>query len=76
MNQTDKTGSEAGALSDGAAALPDTSSFKEVVDETCNQLWDRRVRHSIRRIRELEDALATLELELDMMIRPAGQAGS
>ncbi|GHV76846.1 hypothetical protein AGMMS49942_16670 [Spirochaetia bacterium] len=45
-----------------AAVLPDTASFKEVVDETCNRLWDRRVR-------ELEDALKTLELELDLMIR-------
>jgi hypothetical protein len=65
MKQMDKTGGE-------AAILPDTSSFKEVVDETCNRLWDRRVQYSIRRIRELEDALRTLELELDLMIRPAG----
>ncbi|GHV78928.1 hypothetical protein AGMMS49944_07190 [Spirochaetia bacterium] len=52
-----------------AAVLPDTASFKEVVDETCNRLWDRRVQYSIRRIRELEDTLKTLELELDLMIR-------
>jgi hypothetical protein len=62
MNQMDKTGGE-------AAILPDASSFKAVVDETCNRLWDRRVQYSIRRIRELEDELKTLELELDLMIR-------
>ena len=52
-----------------AVILSDTSTFKEVVDEACNRLWDRRVRYSIRRIREMEDALKTLELELDLMIR-------
>ncbi|GHU61948.1 hypothetical protein FACS189445_4480 [Spirochaetia bacterium] len=72
MNQMDKAGGEAGALSEGAAVLPDTSSFKEVVDETCNRLWDRRVQYSIRRIRELEDTLKTLELELELMIKGEG----
>jgi hypothetical protein len=62
MNPMDNPCSEATVLSD-------KSSFKEVVDETCNRLWDRRVQFSIRRIRELEDMLKTLELELDMMIR-------
>jgi hypothetical protein len=52
-----------------AAVLSGKSSFKEVVDETCKRLWDRKVQFSIRRIRELEDRLKTLELELDMMIR-------
>jgi hypothetical protein len=56
-----------------AAVLSDKSSFKEVVDEACNRLWDRKVQFSIRRIRELEDRLKTLELELDMMIRDEAQ---
>jgi hypothetical protein len=56
-----------------AAVFSDKSSFKEVVDETCNRLWDRKVQFSIRRIRELEDRLKTLELELDMMIRDEPQ---
>ncbi|GHV28847.1 hypothetical protein AGMMS4952_13520 [Spirochaetia bacterium] len=62
MNRMDKSGGE-------AAVLPTISSFKEVVDETCNRLWDRRVQNSIRRIRELEDTLKTLELELDLMTK-------
>jgi hypothetical protein len=62
MSPTDNPHSE-------AAVLSDKSSFKEVVDDTCNRLWDRKVQFSIRRIRELEDMLKTLELELDMMIR-------
>jgi hypothetical protein len=62
MNPTDKPSGE-------AAILSDQSSFKEVVNETCNRLWDRRVQYSIRRIREMEDALKTLELELDLMIK-------
>jgi hypothetical protein len=62
MSPTDNPRSE-------AAVLSDKSSFKEVVDDTCNRLWDRKVQFSIRRIRELEDILKTLELELDMMIR-------
>jgi hypothetical protein len=56
-----------------AVVLSGTSSFKEVVDHTCNRLWDRKVQFSIRRIRELEDMLKTLELELDMMIRDEQQ---
>jgi hypothetical protein len=66
MNPTDNPRGE-------AAVLSDESSFKEVVDETCNRLWDRKVQFSIRRIRELEDRLKTLELELDMMIRDEPQ---
>ncbi|MFP3041591.1 hypothetical protein LQZ19_07175 [Treponema primitia] len=62
MNPTDKPSGE-------TAILSDKSSFKEVVNEACNRLWDRRVQYSIRRIREMEDALKTLELELDLMIK-------
>ncbi|GHT88242.1 hypothetical protein FACS1894137_16450 [Spirochaetia bacterium] len=62
MNQMDKTGAE-------AAVLPAAASFTELLDETCTRLWDRRVRYSVRRIRDLEETLATLELELDLMIR-------
>lgn len=66
MSPTDNPRSEAAIFSDKA-------SFKEVVDDTCNRLWDRKVQFSIRRIRELEDILKTLELELDMMIRDEQQ---
>jgi hypothetical protein len=62
MNHSDKT-------HDGPAVFTDKSSFKEVVDQTFDRLWDRKAQHSIRHIRELEDQLSALELELDMMIK-------
>jgi hypothetical protein len=62
MNHTDKTGGE-------AVILSDNSSFKEVVDEACNRLWDKKVRYSIGRIQELEDILNNLEGELDLLIQ-------
>jgi hypothetical protein len=62
MKPGDKPGPE-------AAIISDNSSFKEVVDETCNRLWDTKVRHSMRRIQELEEKLLTLEQELDLMIK-------
>jgi hypothetical protein len=62
MNHSDKTRDE-------WAVVSDTSSFKEVVDETFDRLWEKKVQHSIRHIRELEEQLDTLELELDMMIK-------
>jgi hypothetical protein len=62
MGRRDKPGGE-------TVVLSDTSAFKEAADETGNRLWDRRVQYSIRRIRELEDTLKTLELELDLMIK-------
>jgi hypothetical protein len=62
MNHSDKTRDE-------WAVISDTSSFKEMVDQTFDRLWDRKVQHSIRHIRELEEQLSALELELDMMIK-------
>jgi hypothetical protein len=64
MNHTDKTG-------DRAAILADNVSFEAILDETCGRLWDKKIRHSMRRIRLLEDALNTLEDELDALIRSA-----
>jgi hypothetical protein len=62
MNHSDKTRNE-------TAVFADKSSFKEVVDRSFDLLWDRKVQVSIRRIRELEEQLDALELELDMMIK-------
>jgi hypothetical protein len=62
MNHTDKTGGE-------AVILSDNSSFKEVVDEACSRLWDRKVRYSIGRIQEREGILDNLEGELDLLIQ-------
>ncbi|MDR2029602.1 MAG: hypothetical protein LBP93_08715 [Treponema sp.] len=62
MNHTDKTG-------DRAAILSDNSSFETVLDETCDRLRDKKIQHSIRRIRLLEEVLGNLEDELEAMIR-------
>jgi hypothetical protein len=62
MNQSDKTRDETAVFSDKA-------SFKEVVEETFDRLWDRKVQHSIRHIQEMEEQLCALELELDMILK-------
>jgi hypothetical protein len=62
MNHSDKTRNE-------TAVFTDKTSFKEVVDRTFDRLWDKKVQLSIRHIRELEEQLSALELELDMMIK-------
>ncbi|MDR1950236.1 MAG: hypothetical protein LBQ38_12655 [Spirochaetaceae bacterium] len=40
-------------------------SFEEVLDHTCERLWDKKVRYSLRRIQEMEDTLGKMEQELD-----------
>jgi hypothetical protein len=62
MNHSDKT-------RDGTAVFSDKSSFKEVVDETFDRLREKQAQRSIRHIRDLEEQLDALELELDMMIK-------
>jgi len=41
------------------------SSFSEVVDEACEKLMDRQIKHSIKRIQRMEERLTCLERELD-----------
>jgi hypothetical protein len=62
MNHSDKTRDE-------TAVFSDKSSFQEVVDLTFDRLWDKKVQFSIRHIRDLEEQLIALELELDLMIQ-------
>ncbi|MDR0443011.1 MAG: hypothetical protein LBH44_06365 [Treponema sp.] len=47
------------------ATVSGVSSFSEVVDEACERLMDRQIKHSIRRIQEMEARLTNLERELD-----------
>jgi histidyl-tRNA synthetase len=61
MNQSDKTRDE-------TAVFSDESSFEEVVSESLDRLRDRKAQRSLRHIRELEEQLDALELELDMLI--------
>ena len=41
------------------------SSFDAVLDTTCERLWERHVLYSIRRIREMEEELDSLEKALE-----------
>ena len=43
-------------------------SFESVLDTTCQRLWERYVQYSIRRIREMEEELESLEKALDEFI--------
>ena len=46
-------------------AAPEVYTFSEVVDRACEQLMDRQIKHSIRRIQLMDERLAELEKELD-----------
>jgi hypothetical protein len=46
----------------------DDDSFEAVVDRACSRLWDRKVRYSLRRIRELQEILEKTERELDEIL--------
>jgi hypothetical protein len=50
------------------AAAQDVCSFNDMVDETCDKLMDKQIKHSIRRIMEMEERLECLEKELDDFI--------
>jgi hypothetical protein len=60
----------------GTAVFTDKSSFKEVVDQSFDRLWEKQVQISIRHIRDLEDQLNALELELDRMIQTTGSGSN
>jgi hypothetical protein len=47
------------------AAVSDVYTFSDVVDRACEQLMDRQIKHSIRRIQVMDERLAALEKELD-----------
>jgi hypothetical protein len=46
----------------------DDDSFEAMVDDACSRLWDRKVRYSLRRIRELGEILEGIERELDELL--------
>ncbi|MCL2759379.1 MAG: hypothetical protein FWD22_04140 [Treponema sp.] len=43
-------------------------AFSDVVDEACKGLMDKKIKHSIRRIQEMEESLCDLERELDVFL--------
>ena len=47
------------------ASVSDVYTFSEVVDRACEQLLDRQIKYSIRRIQAMDERLAELEKELD-----------
>jgi transposase len=47
------------------ASVSDVYTFSEVVDRACEQLMDRQIKYSIRRIQVMDERLAELEKELD-----------
>jgi hypothetical protein len=60
----------------GQQKVPESGyyAFSEVVDKACEGLMDRRIKYSIRRIREMEDQLNGLERELnDFLILKTGK---
>ncbi|MCL1994497.1 MAG: hypothetical protein FWG66_16255 [Spirochaetes bacterium] len=50
------------------AAVFNKLSFGDVVDETCERLMEKQVKHCIQRICEMQNSLAVLERELDEFI--------
>jgi len=52
----------------GTAENSNLSSFSEVVDEACEKLMDRQIKHSIKRIQRMEERLTCLERELDAFL--------
>jgi hypothetical protein len=55
-------------INEKSAAVPGVYSFNDLVDETCGKLMDKQIKHSIRRIMEMEERLESLEKELDDFI--------
>jgi hypothetical protein len=49
------------------AAPPEADSFEALLDSTCSRLWDRKLRHSLRRIEELAGILDRADQELESL---------
>jgi hypothetical protein len=50
---------------DSTFVLSKDRSLEQVLDETCDRLWEKKVRYSLRRLQEMEDALGKIEQELN-----------
>jgi hypothetical protein len=53
-----------------STAVSGSVYFGAVLDETCERLWDTKVRYTLRRIGELDAALAELEQALGALLSP------
>jgi hypothetical protein len=47
---------------------PEGDSFESLLDSTCSRLWDRKLRYSLRRIRELAEILDRTDRELEELL--------
>ncbi|MDR2376934.1 MAG: hypothetical protein LBD96_10925 [Treponema sp.] len=65
-----------GAEEQEDVSLTSTESFESVLDNACSRLQDRKIRYSLRRIRELEEILEKTEQELDEILLWEGRTGS
>jgi hypothetical protein len=43
-------------------------SFEDMLDETCERLWDKKKQHTLQRLQELDDHLSCLEQELERLV--------
>jgi hypothetical protein len=43
-------------------------SFEALLDRTCSRLWDRKLRYSLKRIRELAEVLDRMDRELEELL--------
>jgi hypothetical protein len=50
------------------ASVSEPYTFSEVVERACEQLLDRQIKYSIRRIQVMDERLAGLEKELDAFL--------
>jgi hypothetical protein len=55
-------------INEKTAAIPGVYTFNDLVDETCGKLMDKQIKHSLRRIMEMEERLESIEKELDEFI--------
>jgi hypothetical protein len=53
--------------------LSDPPSFEELLDKTCERLWDKKKQYTLRRLQELDARLSGLEQELEQFfVNPPG----
>ncbi|MDR3174110.1 MAG: hypothetical protein LBU19_07665 [Treponema sp.] len=55
---------------------PDEDSFESLLDSTCSRLWDRKLRYSLKRIRELAAILDKTDRELEELLLCGKASGS
>jgi sugar diacid utilization regulator len=49
-------------------AFAEETSFEAVLDKACEKLQEKQVQYSIRRLREMDEQLGSLERELNAFI--------